>query len=328
MLRLPQLILYILIIAPFFIVVNLYDIEDDLFYYPLRISVLFILIYEVYTAYKSYVLYVKTKLLLNQNNLDCSELIPKNGFDGLMYTNLINKNSREYFCEIKKYQSYSSNTLEYFQLWAHQIKTPLFALRLLMNSEKNLDKDSALIQISSIENYVDMAIKYLEIGDFNRDLRIENVNLDKAIKSALKPFSRAFAVKKIKLDYCNINELIVSDLKWLEFSIAQIISNSVKYSEENSTISIKLCKLNPIIKDGVSCYTACLEISDNGVGILPEDLPRIFEKGFTGKNGRNISNSTGIGLYVCKKILDKLGHKISVISDYGKGTTVKIFFIE
>jgi len=202
---------------------------------------------------------------------------------------------------------------DYYSTWTHQIKLPLAALRLLLQTEDFPQKKEISYQLARIEEYVEMVLGFVRTDAMSGDLLVEPVALDDIVRSSAKKHSLQFIRKEIALEYTSIKKEALTDAKWLGFVIDQIISNSLKYTKSGH-ISIT-------IEEGEPFW---LVIEDTGRGITPEDLPRIFEKGFTGYNGRNQQSSTGIGLYLCKRILDQLAHPIEIQSTPGKGTIVRI----
>lgn len=203
--------------------------------------------------------------------------------------------------------------LDYYTIWAHQIKTPIAAMGLLLQSEQSKTNSELLEQLFRVEQYVEMALQYLRMESMNSDLMFKKYSLDDIVKQAIRKYSKSFIRKKIKLNYENLNCHVLTDEKWLVFVIEQILSNSLKYTNKGE-ISVYMDAHLP----------STLVIEDTGIGIEREDLPRVFEKGFTGYNGRSHKKSTGIGLYLCKRILNKLSHTIAIESEIGKGTKVKI----
>lgn len=204
--------------------------------------------------------------------------------------------------------------LDYYSLWVHQIKTPIAAMRILLQAaeEISFEKRTELeMELFKIEQYVEMALSYIRLGNMASDLKLQWYPMDEIIKPAVKKYSKLFILKKIKLKYEPIENKILTDEKWLGLVVEQILSNALKYTNEG-TISIYL---EPK-KENV------LVIEDTGIGIWQEDLPRVFEKGFTGYNGRTDKKSTGIGLYLCKSIVDKLNHRIYISSEVSKGTKI------
>ncbi|PTQ56869.1 MAG: Two-component system histidine kinase [Candidatus Carbobacillus altaicus] len=203
--------------------------------------------------------------------------------------------------------------VDYYTTWAHQIKTPIAAMRLLLQAEPTDANQELLDQLSKVEQYVEMALQYLRMENMSADLLFKRYPLDDLVKQAVRKTSKSFIRKKIKLNYEQVNRPVLTDEKWLVFVIEQILSNSLKYTPEGGEISI-------YVEDS----PLTLVIEDTGIGIEEEDLPRVFEKGFTGYNGRLDKKSTGIGLYLCKRTLDKLNHTIRIESAVGRGTKVKI----
>lgn len=204
--------------------------------------------------------------------------------------------------------------LDYYSLWVHQIKTPIAAMRILLQAaeEISFEKRTELeMELFKIEQYVEMALSYIRLGNMASDLKLQWYPMDEIIKPAVKKYSKLFILKKIKLKYAPIENKILTDEKWLGLVVEQILSNALKYTNEG-TISIYL---EPK-KENV------LVIEDTGIGIWQEDLPRVFEKGFTGYNGRTDKKSTGIGRYLCKSIVDKLNHRIYISSEVSKGTKI------
>lgn len=208
--------------------------------------------------------------------------------------------------QMKSSEDYN-NMIEYYTVWAHQIKTPIAAMRLNLQSEDTEQARRLMGDLNRIEAYVEMVLTFLRLDSDSTDYLIKEYDLDEIIRPAIKKFSKEFILKKLRLEYDPVNYKTVTDSKWLSFIIEQIISNAVKYTSEGS---VKICMSEP----GV------LFIEDTGIGISEEDLPRIFENGYTGFNGREDKRASGIGLYLCKRIADNLGHKISAESVAGKGT--------
>ena len=220
--------------------------------------------------------------------------------------------------EVEKlnHQAYKKNTEieDYFSMWVHQIKTPIAALNFLLDNEE-VDVKIVKQELFKIERYVEMVLTYLRLGSESSDYVIERTDLAGVTKDNIKKYAPLFINKKIKLNYVPHETFVISDKKWLGFAFEQILSNAIKYTKTGGEISIFFEK-NKLI------------IEDNGLGISEEDLPRIFEKGFTGFNGRYEKKSSGLGLYLCKKTLDNLGHKIIITSKINVGTKVEIIFPE
>ena len=202
-----------------------------------------------------------------------------------------------------------NNMIDYYTVWAHQIKTPIAAMQLSLQSEDTETARKLTSDLNRIEEYVEMVLTFLRLDSDSTDYLIKEYDLDSIIRTAVRKFSREFILKRLTLDYQPVNYTVLTDGKWLTFVIEQIISNAVKYTSEG----------------GVHIYMdepGILHISDTGIGISAEDLPRIFENGYTGFNGREDKRASGIGLYLCKRITDNLGHTISAESQPGRGTTI------
>lgn len=204
---------------------------------------------------------------------------------------------------------------DYYTLWAHQIKTPIAALGLLLQDQPTSQTAELSLELFKIEQYVEMVLHYLRIESPSSDFVFQRYNLEDIVRPAVRKYAKMFIQKKVGLNVEDLNQEVLTDAKWLGFVIEQVLSNALKYTTEG-TISISL--------RGASEQGKFLVIEDTGWGIAPEDLPRIFEKGFTGYRGRMDQKSTGIGLYLCKLILDKLSHPIQVESIVGQGTKVQI----
>lgn len=202
-------------------------------------------------------------------------------------------------------------SIEYYTVWMHQIKTPIAAMRMILQAEDTETNRELSAELFRIEQYAQMALYYLRLDSPSSDFLIKKIALDRVVKQAIHKYAPLFVRRKIRLIYHETNAEILTDEKWLLFLVEQLLSNAVKYTVSGS-VTIEFTE------------DETLKISDTGIGIAAEDLPRIFEKGFTGLSGRTHRKSTGLGLYLCKRTADKLGHRIAVTSSVGEGTTVSI----
>lgn len=209
---------------------------------------------------------------------------------------------------------HDSEMLDYFTLWAHQIKTPISAMQLIMQSEPERYSEELGQELFKIEQYVEMVLSYLRLDSDYTDFVLRRYSVDSMIKQSVRKYAKQFIRKKISLVYEGTEATVVTDEKWMCFVLDQLLSNALKYTASGQ---IRITADN----EGIV-------IEDTGIGIAAEDLPRVFEKGYTGYNGRTDKKSTGIGLYLCKRILTKLGHEISIASEPGKGTRVTVGFGE
>ena len=195
----------------------------------------------------------------------------------------------------------------FYTAWVHQIKTPLAAMGLLLQSG---EPDPALLkgELFAMEKYVDLVLTYQRLGGESTDLVLKACDLDTVIRAAVKEYARLFILKKLTLTFTPTGRTVLTDEKWLGFVIGQLLGNALKYTNQG----------------GVSIFAQGdrLVIEDTGMGIPESELPRIFEKSFTGETGRRLERATGLGLYLCKRTCDLLGHGITAESEVGKGTRV------
>jgi hypothetical protein len=201
--------------------------------------------------------------------------------------------------------------MNYYTLWAHQIKTPIASMRLTLQNEDSPLSRRLSADLLRIEQYVDMVLVFLRLDGDSTDYVLRPCDLDAIVRGAVKRFAGEFISRKLRLDYQPLSLTVLTDEKWLRFVVEQVLSNALKYTPTGGiTITVE--------GDKILC------IQDTGIGIAPEDLPRIFEQGYTGCNGRTDQQATGIGLSLCKRICANLGHRIWVESQVDVGTTVRI----
>lgn len=204
-----------------------------------------------------------------------------------------------------------TDMMDYYTVWVHQIKTPIASMRLTLSSEDSKLSRKLLEELQRVEQYVEMVLAFLRLDSDSTDYVIRDCDLDPMIRAALKKLRLQFISRRLALSYEPLRFSVVTDEKWFSFVLEQLLSNALKYTPAGS---IRISMEPP----GVLC------IRDTGIGIAPEDLPRIFEKGYTGYNGRTDKAASGLGLYLCKQICDRLGHPISVESALNQGTVVRI----
>lgn len=246
-----------------------------------------------------------------------TELLPRelpDALDGLCadYEALIRVLSQENERLRSENLSQLEEQKEYYTLWVHQIKTPISAMRLLLDAK---DDESARLlkqELFKVDQYADLALKFVKLGDIASDLVVERCDLNEIARAAVKKYSLLFVYNRLSIQIEPLAKDIPSDAMWLGFILGQLLSNSVKYTRSG----------------GVRIYMegAALVVEDTGIGIRKEDLPRIFEKGYTGYNGRMDTRASGIGLYLVKRAADGLGISVDVTSEVGKGTRVSLRF--
>jgi len=302
---------YILFVV-FFIMFYLYNLPLEALIYTGSFCFLAALIAS-FSDFVNYKESYKKLNFLEQNILNDLEALPKSLDIRIdYYHKIIEKLYEELEKLTQENRQKNTDMVDYYSMWVHQIKTPIAAMNFLLDNEE-VDQKILQQELFKIERYVEMVLTYIRLDSTSSDYVITKINLDEVVKDTVKKYAALFINKKIKLNYVSHETMVISDKKWLSFAFEQILGNSVKYSSTNGEITIET-------------FENKLVIEDKGIGIKEEDLPRIFEKGFTGFNGRYEKKSSGLGLYLCKKTLDKLGHHIEISSTVGKGTRVEITF--
>ena len=305
-------ILFVVFIAIFFIMFYLYNLPLEALIYTGS----FCFLASVIASFSDFVNYresYKKLKFLEKNILNDLEDLPKSLDIRIdYYHKIIEKLYEELEKLTQENRKKNTDMVDYYSMWVHQIKTPIAAMNFLLDNEE-VDQKILQQELFKIERYVEMVLTYIRLDSISSDYVITKINLDEVVKDSVKKYATIFINKKIKLNYVSHETMVISDKKWLSFAFEQILGNSVKYSSSGGEITIETCE-NKLV------------IEDNGMGIKEEDLPRIFEKGFTGFNGRYEKKSSGLGLYLCKKTLDKLGHHIEISSKVGEGTRIEITF--
>ena len=305
-------ILFVVFIAIFFIMFYLYNLPLEALIYTGS----FCFLASVIASFSDFVNYresYKKLKFLEKNILNDLEDLPKSLDIRIdYYHKIIEKLYEELEKLTQENRQKNTDMVDYYSMWVHQIKTPIAAMNFLLDNEE-IDRKILQQELFKIERYVEMVLTYIRLDSISSDYVITKINLDEVVKDSVKKYATIFINKKIKLNYVSHETMVISDKKWLSFAFEQILGNSVKYTSTGGEITIETCE-NKLI------------IEDNGMGIKEEDLPRIFEKGFTGFNGRYEKKSSGLGLYLCKKTLDKLGHHVEISSKVGEGTRIEIIF--
>lgn len=272
-----------------------------------------------YIKYRKYFNNIETIL----ENLDKKYLLPEviddaNFMVGEKVNDILKELSRDMHENVNYYKNIQEEYREYIEMWVHEIKTPIASSKLLIENNNNEITRKINIQMDRIENFVEQVLYYSRSDEVGKDYIIKKIELSQVIKNVIKKNQRDFISKRISLQLDDINEIIYSDTKWVEFILNQIVGNAIKYSKgTQDKITIKAKKLGSSV---------VLTVQDKGVGIVEQDINRVFEKGFTGENGRKFGKSTGIGLYLCKKLCVKLGLGLQIDSNINEGTKVSIIF--
>lgn len=300
----------------FISIIYLYSLPLNAIFYFVILSIaveLLIFILNFHSFYKKHKLlsYLKNQIVFNIENLPFPNNLIEADYQKLL--KLLNEEKNRIYID---YKNKEKDAIDYYTLWAHQIKTPVAAMRLLLQNEDTDFNRELSSELFKIEQYVNIVLQYLRLGSDSTDYNFKPQNLDYIVKQAIRKYAPLFIRKKISLNLSDLTVTVISDEKWLVFVIEQILSNALKYTPSGS-ISI----YREVFPD-----KTLLVIKDTGIGIASEDLPRIFEKSFTGYNGRIDQKATGLGLYLCKQILNKLSHTIEIESTINVGTTVTIIF--
>ncbi len=231
---------------------------------------------------------------------------------------------KEYLYDINRSMMENINTyryttlefIEYIEMWCHEIKTPLATLNLLLENNKSQVNESIKEEVEKIDNLIEQVLYFSRSGNVEKDYMIRKINLKVIVDNVIKKNKKDLISKKIKIKIDHLDN-VNTDSKWLEFILNQVITNSIKYSSDSPFIEI----YSKEFKNNVVLY-----IKDNGIGIPSSEVLRVFDKGFTGSNGRKKYKSTGIGLYLSKKLCKKLGHDIEIDSKVDEYTLVYIIF--
>lgn len=301
--------LFIVFALVFGIVFSLYDLEIEAIYYSVMLCSFIGLIYICINFINYYKKHVQLYKLQNEISISLENLPSPKTLMEEDYTNLILNLNKEYKNYISKSDIAKSDMIDYYTMWVHQIKTPISAMKLLIQTSESEISSDLSSELFKIEQYVEMVLSYIRLGSNENDFVIKEYDLDNIVRQAIRKYAPLFIRKKINLDFQPTTYKVLTDEKWLVFVIEQLLSNAIKYTNKGK-ISIYPLEDKKLV------------IEDTGIGISQEDIPRIFDKGFTGYNGRTDKKATGLGLYLCKNILDKLSHKISIESEVGVKTKV------
>lgn len=305
----PVYLLYLLFVLCTFVVLMICQMISDLIIYMLSlyfsiILLYFLLDYRKYRQHHQYLIYLK-------DNPELFDNLPQESYlEEKTYQEMLQILQKKIFQLKQENQQKYNNTIDYYTKWVHQIKTPIAGLKLIIQNDYPDKK--MLVELLKIEQYVNMALQYVRLDSIHHDLSFQKVPLDHLVSQEIKKQSLFFFQKNLKVDYQIKDLQILTDEKWSGFVIEQVLSNALKYTKEGSIT---------FYNEGEKLY-----IQDSGIGIKESDLPRVFEKGFTGFQGRNDKKASGLGLYLCKNIFNQLDHLISIESKVGQGTTVCLDF--
>ena len=254
---------------------------------------------------------------LEEKTLIGEILVRPDFLDGQILDDILRRCNKYQNDRLADAEQNSQEYREYLDSWVHEIKTPIAAARLIIENHKNPTTLRIDDELRRIDGFVEQVLYYARSAAVEKDFKVEKTTLQALVNSALKTYSKPLIQAGGRPVFCGLDIPVCADTKSCSFIIGQIISNSIKYRTENLQVSFSACEEQNAVR---------LIVSDNGIGISPADLPRVFDKGFTGDNGRRYSRSTGIGLYLCKKLCGKMNIGITIQSELGQGTAVALSF--
>ena len=299
----------ILFCGIFMVSFALYRLPVKAVWYPAMLCVVLGLLFailDIQRAKKKHRLLAEIQEI---NDLLTEHLPVVDGMEDEDYQAILQKFQEEHREMLSDKQREYAEMVDYYTIWAHQIKTPIASMRLTLQNEDTALSRQLTNELFRIEQYVEMVLTFLRLNSKSTDYVLKEYDLDGIIKQSVRKFTGEFISRKMSLNYESLHTVVLTDEKWLSFVIEQVLSNALKYTPSGS-ISITM-------EDGKR-----LCIRDTGIGIAAEDLPRIFEHGYTGYNGRVDKKASGIGLYLCKRICERLGHGIKAESEAEKGTCI------
>ena len=301
-------IICILIFAAVF---ALYGIDMRVIWYPLLLCAVVTVIFLLRGIVRDREKHRELEMLREAQDLD-REMLPKpENWTEEEYQELVCAVQEKLRSERETQEEARKDMEDYYAMWVHQIKAPIAVMNVLLQQADTAENRELRAELFRVEQYADMALSYVRLGEGTSDLVIQEYVLDEIIRKAVRKYAGQFIRKKIRLIYEGTDIRVLTDEKWLTFIIEQLLSNAIKYTSEGSvTITVDSGKK--------------MTVTDTGIGIAPEDLPRIFEKGYTGYNGRMDKKSTGIGLYLCRMAAERLGHKLTAASEPGRGSSFTV----
>lgn len=321
-------------------------LKDKLFFiFAQGFTILFItILLSVFKIGTSSIIFITFLLLLITFSSIIYEYVKKNRYYNNVYHNLNQMEKKQYLFQLMKEPDFadaevmydilkqvfkamndeiSSHIIseqeykEYIETWIHEVKLPISCIELICQNNKNAVTNNILDELKRIDNFVEQALFYARSNNVEKDYSVREISLDSLVKATIKKHSKQLIACKTELSFDQLDFTVYCDIKWLDFILGQVISNSMKYKKDTLSLSFSSIKEQDNI---------ILSITDNGIGIIEKDLSRIYEKGFTGENGRAFAKSTGIGLYLCKRLCDKMYLGFDITSEKDVGTTVQITF--
>ena len=299
--------------AAYAVVFSLYGIDMRAVWYPLLICLFFALIFVLAGYFRMKKRHLELRQISRYDGAAEECLPPASSLIEEDYQAIIIRQEENARKEKENQELAKKDMQDYYARWVHQIKAPIAVMQILLQRDDTQENQELRSELFRVEQYVDMALCYTRLGEGGSDLVFQEYNLDEIIRKAIRKYAGQFIRKKIRLVYKGTEEKAVTDEKWLSFIIEQLLSNAVKYTSQG-TVTIEVDKKKR------------LTVSDTGIGIAPEDLPRIFEKGFTGGTGDGRKNATGMGLYLAKGVAGEMNLKLEAASEWGKGFEIRVSF--
>lgn len=297
----------VLAISIFALVFSMYDIKLEAILYASMLCLTAGLLFEGVHLISYLRRHTEQQKRLQGLPIFYSELPPLRTLAEQDLQEMVQKLGEQYTAVTTDWQRQQKESLDYYSAWVHQIKTPISSMKMILQQEDTEENHLLSAELFRIEQYTEMALQYLRLDSKTNDFVFQQYDLDSIIRQAIRKYAPQFILRKIRLIYEPVSMTILTDEKWMLFLLEQLLSNAIKYTPHGSvTISVTPEKV--------------LQVADTGIGIAPEDLPRIFEKGFTGYNGRADKKSTGLGLYLCQQAAKKISVSLSVTSEVGKGS--------
>lgn len=301
----------VLAVAIFALVFSMYDIKLEAILYASMLCLTAGLLFEGVHLISYLRRHTEQQKRLQGLPISYTELLPPRTLAEQDLQAMVQKLGEQYTAVTTDWQRQQKESLDYYSAWVHQIKTPISSMKMILQQEDTEENHLLSAELFRIEQYTEMALQYLRLDSKTNDFVFQQYDLDSIIRQAIRKYAPQFILRKIRLIYEPVSMTILTDEKWMLFLLEQLLSNAIKYTPHGSvTISVTPEKV--------------LQVADTGIGIAPEDLPRIFEKGFTGYNGRADKKSTGLGLYLCQQAAKKISVSLSVTSEVGKGSVFSV----
>lgn len=318
----PQIVISIIGYVITIFLLNAFKVGNDL---KIAVTIIFIVVLllnifiEYLQKHRFYTNLLNTLEILDKKYLILEMINKPNFYEGEIFYQTLYEINKSMIENVKEYNLSITDFKEYVEMWIHEVKIPISSLTLLNHNHQNQLDKRYIEQIRRLDNYIDQILYYVRSENAEKDYIIKEKDLREIIKNVALKNKDDLLENNVRIDVDIHNEKVLTDAKWLEFILNQIINNSIKYKKNNVDSYIKITSE----EDKNQIY---LSIYDNGIGIPEKDISRVFDKSFTGENGRTLAKSTGMGLYIAKKLCNKLGHKIIIESKIQEYTKVTIIF--